>query len=410
MFAARRIVTWATPTSWKHFPRLCIAIGLIGVLALFSGCGSKSTGKSSGDVSGTVKEAITGNPIAGATVTIGGKTAETDMQGKYIISNLAGGSQSGTVARYGYTTKNVSVNVAGNTVYNVELSTTAPRVVLNATSAPNIFALDGKTIVAAQTTMDISGNTGAIVVPRTDGGSTAFANLLVIANAQYFEVPVDADNNFSMTIPLNPGSNYLQLGVETAGGAVGVSEVISFTSQLPRSDIRAVLSWDTNGTDIDIHLFRRTPNPWTSPQSDADWWDVSKHVFFANPAPNDWGNASTQNPTLDIDDVFGYGPETILLPEAASGTYSLWVHYFSDNSGAPAVTPTKATVNLWLYAGTPNQVRKTYTVNLTREWQYVNLATFTLPSGSFGSVFTEPVSAQAVNLYDQKAAAIYPKK
>jgi hypothetical protein len=46
----------------------------------------------------------------------------------------------------------------------------------------------------------------------------------------------------------------------------------------------------------------------------------------------DWGQPGpNDDPRLDIDDVNGWGPENINFSNPESRTYSVGVHYFSDN-------------------------------------------------------------------------------
>ena len=67
-----------------------------------------------GTISGTVKDAETGNPIEKATATTdkGGYSARTDAAGAFTIPGVAVGSYSLTVSASGYQTKTASVTVA----------------------------------------------------------------------------------------------------------------------------------------------------------------------------------------------------------------------------------------------------------------------------------------------------------
>jgi len=105
-------------------------------------------------------------------------------------------------------------------------------------------------------------------------------------------------------------------------------------------DIHIQLVWDTpndpnqhdsSGSDVDLHLLHPNGN-W-----DQTPWDC----FWRNLNP-DWG-VPRQNlpdgrrigydddPSLDIDDVNGWGPENINLDNPENLRYSVGVHYFSDH-------------------------------------------------------------------------------
>ena len=92
------------------------------------------------------------------------------------------------------------------------------------------------------------------------------------------------------------------------------------------------LRWDTNLTDVDLHLVR--PRGQTFTPDDC---------FFDNPAP-DWGvrGDPSDDPFLDKDDTNGRGPETINLSTSAAATYDVYVHYFADNR----IGPSRATVEV----------------------------------------------------------------
>lgn len=92
------------------------------------------------------------------------------------------------------------------------------------------------------------------------------------------------------------------------------------------------LRWDTNLTDVDLHLVRPGGQLFDE-RNDGD-------CFFGAPNP-EWGNgqAMDDNPFLDVDDTDGRGPEKINLSVAPPGTYQVYVHYFADN-GVGATTPT----------------------------------------------------------------------
>ncbi len=103
----------------------------------------------------------------------------------------------------------------------------------------------------------------------------------------------------------------------------------------PNEDIHVQLVWDTDGTDVDLHLLH--PN---------GRWNASPYdCYWLNREPN-WANvnASDDNPSLDIDDVDGFGPENINLDNPENVTYRVGVHYYSDHF----LGASNATVRIWL--------------------------------------------------------------
>ncbi len=108
-------------------------------------------------------------------------------------------------------------------------------------------------------------------------------------------------------------------------------------------DVHVQLVWDTPmdpdstdafGTDMDVH-YKRSTGTWNLEPGD---------IFWRNPTA-DWGNmGSADDPSLDIDDTDGFGPENVNHNNPTSDTYSIGVHYYNDN-GFGAST---ATVRIYL--------------------------------------------------------------
>lgn len=106
---------------------------------------------------------------------------------------------------------------------------------------------------------------------------------------------------------------------------------------VPDKDLHIQLVWSTpedpdetdqSGTDIDLHFkHQNAEERWGSA---ASTWDC----YYNNKAP-DWGSVGDilDNPSLDIDDVNGAGPENINLNQPEVGvTYDVGALYFRSQS------------------------------------------------------------------------------
>lgn len=106
---------------------------------------------------------------------------------------------------------------------------------------------------------------------------------------------------------------------------------------VPEKDLHVQLVWttpddpdqaDTFGTDVDLHLRHQDANDrWNDAASGFD-------CYFANPEP-DWGAPGdpSDNPSLDIDDTNGGGPENINLASPEVGrAYDIAALYFRSTS------------------------------------------------------------------------------
>jgi len=84
---------------------------------------------------------------------------------------------------------------------------------------------------------------------------------------------------------------------------------------LSADQVRVVLSWGENPSDLDSHLVRKT-------NGSQDY-----HVFFGNMRP---ANADAN---LDTDDTDSYGPETTTINNLSNASvYKYYVHDFSNRS------------------------------------------------------------------------------
>ena len=79
-------------------------------------------------------------------------------------------------------------------------------------------------------------------------------------------------------------------------------------------EIRMVLNWGENPSDLDSHL--------KTPQINGQRY----HIMYSN------RGSSNSNPfvTLDVDDTDGYGPETITIKQTFSGTYLYYIYQYSS--------------------------------------------------------------------------------
>ena len=109
------------------------------------------------------------------------------------------------------------------------------------------------------------------------------------------------------------------------------------------------LTWDTpgddtpgdegiaSGSDLDVHYLNRSLGCWTQTPADCHW---------RNKQP-DWPlvGTPTDDPSIDIDDVNGSGPESASHNNPTAGTYSVGVNYYDAHGFGDST----ATLNLYLF-------------------------------------------------------------
>ncbi len=165
------------------------------------------------------------------------------------------------------------------------------------------------------------------------------------------------------------------LGVDLAGryriratvvddlGTESVNECEVEFEAIPTDSVLAQLSWDTAEGDMDLHVTKKNSGGQFCPQgvelgpgsvaSSCSAGSPPDDCYYANCKATsgsrpDWDedgtNGSEGDPSLDIDDLSGYGPENINIDNAVEGEYLVGVDYFSFSGGAVGNT-----IRIYLY-------------------------------------------------------------
>ena len=132
---------------------------------------------------------------------------------------------------------------------------------------------------------------------------------------------------FEQPIVINNGLNTIKVicFVQLANGksAYGVKE-ITVTGDLPVLALFTELRWNTDNSDVDFHLL--------PPGADMSQLWTGTDCYYDNQVTT-WGGY------LDVDDVDGYGPEHISVPETMqNGTYRLFVHYYATHGAGTTLS------------------------------------------------------------------------
>jgi uncharacterized protein YfaP (DUF2135 family) len=116
-------------------------------------------------------------------------------------------------------------------------------------------------------------------------------------------------------------------------------------------DIRIVLTWDTDLTDMDLWVI------------EPSW----EKAYYGNKLTRIGGHMSR-----DFTD--GYGPEEYIIRKAMLGTYNIKVNYFS--SSAPALSgAVTLQVEIFTNYGRPDEERQAITVRLRDNSETLDIGT-----------------------------------
>lgn len=117
------------------------------------------------------------------------------------------------------------------------------------------------------------------------------------------------------------GSYTLNLTVQNSAGIWDSTPDSITIEAVPSHDFYVQLTWDA-AADLDLHLIR----------NGGALYDNTNDVSYCHKQA-DWGvpNVTTDNPSLDWDNISGYGPETTSIAAPAPGTYAVNVVYYGLN-------------------------------------------------------------------------------
>jgi uncharacterized protein YfaP (DUF2135 family) len=120
----------------------------------------------------------------------------------------------------------------------------------------------------------------------------------------------------------------------------------------PQARLRLVLSWDTDGTDLDLHVI--TPS--------------GQHAWY--------GQRVVRGGAIDIDVTTGFGPEIFASPAPEKGLYQIFVNYYGGNDNELLTT---ARLTVISQEGTASEKRQEFTVPMRFSGELTQVCQFMHP-------------------------------
>ncbi len=183
--------------------------------------------------------------------------------------------------------------------------------------------------------------------------------LTLVVNGVAMPQRVDEAGHFARPYAFTAGSN----SVEVRGPNGERKRVQNYDAYPGRNKphVRVVLSWDSDGSDLDLHLI--TP--------------AGEHVFYGKRQARD-GTA------LDVDVTSGYGPEIIASPSQQRGTYLVYVNYFGGggygmDGSDQREDMTTAQVAIITDEGTPREKQQLFIVPMRKPGEVTLIKAFQYP-------------------------------
>ncbi len=162
-----------------------------------------------------------------------------------------------------------------------------------------------------------------------------------------------ADGKFSRPYSFGPGSNSVEVRSPSDKKGAYTAKRVQFYEAykgLTRPELRVVLAWDSDGSDLDLHV--------VAPDGG--------HCFYGNRSLPD-GSA------LDIDVTNGYGPEIYASPAPQKGNYLVFVNYYGAGARGDVTT---ASVSIITHEGTPDEKIETSEVPLRKPGELTLIKSF----------------------------------
>jgi uncharacterized protein YfaP (DUF2135 family) len=182
--------------------------------------------------------------------------------------------------------------------------------------------------------------------------STAKPSTLVV-NGTSLPLSASEDGTFARPWSFASGSNSIEL--RSPGARPVRRQFFEAGRGGAPVRLRVLLSWDTDATDVDLHVVGPT----------------GEHVFYGDRVGPSGG-------ALDVDVTTGFGPEIFAHPSPPQGVYQVWVNYYGAGQ-RPADEITVAEVTILAREGTPSEKRQHFTVPLRNPGELTLVHTFVYP-------------------------------
>ncbi|MCX7026419.1 MAG: chitobiase/beta-hexosaminidase C-terminal domain-containing protein [Spirochaetes bacterium] len=296
-----------------------------------------------GTISGTVRDASSSSVLSGVALTLYnssstqvGTTQTSSSSGTFSFTGVpAGTNYKVTAVKTGYLSVDYTgVSVTAGSTNNLETiylqsTATLPGSVSGyITNAANGYGETGVT-VALRT--GIGNTTGTTAYTATTGTNGLYSLSSVTPGTYTASISKTGFTTSTFTITV-------------VGNTSNTNQNSSITPTLLTGNLRFVLTWGASPSDLDSHL----KVPLTS--------TTFYHVYYSDKG------YQTASPyaTLDVDDTSSYGPETTTIYTQLSGTYTYYVHDFTNRSSTSSTALSSSGAKVVVYQG--STILTTYNV------------------------------------------------
>ena len=184
----------------------------------------------------------------------------------------------------------------------------------------------------------------------------------LIVNGVSMPLKIDDSGRFDRPFSFPNGSNSVEVR-SPDGQQRHRTQFLNTSGGATPAKLRVLLAWDSDGTDLDLHLV--TPD--------------GAHIWYGN-------RTAANGAALDVDVTTGYGPEIFAMPAPIKGQYLVYVNYYGggyrgdDEGGDEAVQPlTTAQVTVITEEGTPSEKMETFLIPMRAVGELTLVKSFSYP-------------------------------
>ena len=168
-------------------------------------------------------------------------------------------------------------------------------------------------------------------------------------------MPMEVGENGSYARPYGFGSGSNSVEVRSPDGRSRArTQCVDSYQGKTQARLRIVLSWDSAGTDLDLHVV--TPD--------------GGHAWYGNRVLKDGG-------ALDVDVTTGYGPEIFSSAAPLKGNYHVYVNYYGSGENTSVLTV--ARLSIITNEGTPREKMQSFQVPMRAAGELTLVKSFVLP-------------------------------
>lgn len=189
----------------------------------------------------------------------------------------------------------------------------------------------------------------------------------LIVNGVSLPLKLDEQGGFDRPFSFPNGTNSVEVR-SPDGQHRHRTQFLNTSGGATPAKLRVLLTWDSDGTDLDLHLV--TPD--------------GAHIWYGDRvAPN--------GAVLDVDVTTGYGPEIFAMPSPIKGQYQVYVNYYGggyrseesedgeEQVEQPKQALTTAQITVITEEGTPSEKMETFVVPMRAPGELTLVKSFSYP-------------------------------